>query len=161
MVIKCRSTPRPQHGDPYLSLIHIYAVGPLRDACFYITPWLKEGEELLAVTAVKRSDKVDGIVDESICDLTDLVADGRLYWSVPEGDYRIFLFVKTRYGGEEWTKDYVNPISREAAAAYISLAYESHYERYREEFGKTIKGFFIDEPRFGNAEGYERKLRCV
>lgn len=148
----------PQHLKVYLREYHIDAVGPLRDACFYITPWLKEGEELLAVTAVKRSDKVDGIVDESICDLTDLVADGRLYWSVPEGDYRIFLFVKTRYGGEEWTKDYVNPISREAAAAYISLAYESHYERYREEFGKTIKGFFIDEPRFGNAEGYERKL---
>lgn len=148
----------PQHLKVYLREYHIDAVGPMKEACFYIDPWLKDGEELLAVTAVKRKDKAEKIIDSEMLDLTDKIENGRLYWPVPKGDYRIFLFVKTRLGGEEWTKDYVNPISKEAVSAYISLIYEAHYKKYCEEFGKTIKGFFIDEPRFGNAEGYEHKL---
>jgi hypothetical protein len=66
--------------------------------------------------------------------------------------------VITRTGGEEWTKDYVNPISREGVRAYIEELYETHYKHFGNQFGKTVAGFFVDEPRFGNAAGYDRKL---
>lgn len=38
------------------------------------------------------------------------------------------------------------------------LVHEEHYRRYREHFGKTIAGFFTDEPRFGNAATYDAVL---
>ncbi len=81
-----------------------------------------------------------------------------LYWDVPAGDWRIFLFVRTRQGGEEWTKDYINPLEPEPVRAYIDTVYETHFHRYPQEFGKTLAGFFSDEPRFGNASTYEAAL---
>ena len=36
----------------------------------------------------------------------------------------------------------------------IKECYEPHYEHYKEEFGKTILGFFSDEPEIGNVADY-------
>lgn len=40
----------------------------------------------------------------------------------------------------------------------IREVYEPHYTHYKEEFGKTIQGFFSDEPRFGNIKGTEGRM---
>ena len=34
----------------------------------------------------------------------------------------------------------------------IESVYEAHYKHYKEEFGKTILGFFSDEPGFYNTD---------
>jgi len=88
----------------------------------------------------------------------ELVVNGILYWDVPNGNWRIFIFIRTRKGGEEWTKDYLNPIDPEAVKKFIEYVYEEHYKHYSKDFGKTIAGFFCDEPRFGNASTYEGTL---
>ena len=34
----------------------------------------------------------------------------------------------------------------------IEAVYEPHWEHYKDEFGKTIVGFFSDEPSLGNEQ---------
>ena len=43
--------------------------------------------------------------------------------------------------------DKLNPA---ATAAYIEEVYQSHYERFADDFGDTLLGFFADEPAFHN-----------
>lgn len=148
----------PDSRKRYLSKQQIDAVGPLKGASLQIGQWLGEEDQLFRVIAGRRANGNDKLQEETLTDLTSLVKDGMLYWDIPEGPWRIFLLIITRNGGEEWTKDYVNPISYDAVGHYIDIIYEEHYKRYKEEFGKTIKGFFIDEPRFGSASSYETTL---
>lgn len=103
-------------------------------------------------------DRDDRIDSGTFMDLTGKIVEGILYWDVPQGDWRVFIFICTRNGGEEWTKDYLNPLDSEPVRAFIDCVYEEHYRHYHEEFGKTVAGFFTDEPRFGNASSYEGTL---
>ena len=142
----------------YLAERHIDPIGPLSGSSFFIGAWLEEGEALVRVLAARRTDGVDRFDAATLVNLTGRVTDGVLYWDVPEGDWRIFILVSTRRGGEEWTRDYLNPLLPEATHAYLDYVYEPHYRRYAADFGKTFAGFFSDEPRFGNASTYEATL---
>lgn len=148
----------PQYLKRYLRECHIDARGPVRGSSFFISSWLEEDEQLIKVIAAKRKDGNERLEEDQLYDVTSYIKNGILFWDVPEGAWRIYIIVNTRQGGEEWTKDYVNPIYYEAVTAYIHSIYDKHYEMYHEEFGKTIQGFFVDEPRFGNASGYEIRL---
>lgn len=148
----------PEYLKIYVDERHIDAVGPQRGSSFIIEAWLEPEESLIAVIAAKRVDGIDVIDGGSLMDVTGQVEDGILYWDVPEGDWRVFILVSTRNGGETGTRNYLNPIEPEPVRAFIEYVYEEHYRRYKEEFGKTIAGFFSDEARFGNASTYEGAL---
>ncbi len=85
---------------------------------------------------------------EEAIDLTDLCRDGTCQFTLPEGQWRVHVIYRTRLGGGNPT--YINMLDRESAHTQIEGVYEAHWEHYREEFGKTIAGFFSDEPQFGN-----------
>lgn len=146
----------PQHLKVYLAENHIDVTGPRKGAYFLAGRWIGEGEELLYVVAAQRKERGTEILGETLIDITDHMQNGRLYWDVPEGEWRIFIIKKTHNGEEAHTKDYVNPLSQQAVRAYIDLVHEEHFKRLGQEFGKTIQGFFTDEPRFGNTTGYDR-----
>ncbi len=148
----------PQACKRYIANRQIDAIGPMPGASFQIAPWLKEEEILYKVIAARRANGREELDEDSFADLTEDVRDGRLYWDVPAGQWRVFLLVITRDGGEEHTRDYVNPISYEAVGHFIDIVYGEHYRRFGDQFGKTIKGFFVDEPRFGSTATYERTL---
>lgn len=144
----------PEFLKIYLAEKHIDAIGPLTGSSFFVQPWLGEGDRLVRVTAgrqIERGDELDG---DSLVDLSGLVSDGVLYWDVPEGNWRVFVLYATRRGGEEHTRDYLNPLEPAAVKAYLDMVYEEHYKRYADEFGKTLAGFFTDEPRFGSTASY-------
>lgn len=148
----------PEYLKIYLDERHLDAVGPQADTSVYIDAWVENGEELITVVAARRADGCDKLDPESLTDITHCISDGMLLWDVPEGNWRIFILVATRDGGEEHTRDYLNPLDPEPVGAFLKYVYEAHYAHYKEEFGKTIAGFFTDEPRFGNAESYDRTL---
>ncbi len=75
-----------------------------------------------------------------------------LVLDIPEGAWRVFLVHTTYEGGAR--NDYINIIDRESVQVLIEAVYEAHYEHFPEEFGKTIAGFFSDEPGFGNSFGF-------
>lgn len=102
--------------------------------------------KLLAVIAVKAAE--GGKLHENVIDLTDSVKDDFVEFSLPEGVWTVYVIFKTRCDGGDDT--YINLIDAESAYTQIEGVYEAHYERYKEEFGKTIAGFFSDEPQFGN-----------
>ena len=112
-------------------------------------------DTLMAVIASKLDGKENDIyhLDDTLLDLTDKVDEkGMLNWDVPEGNWRIFVIFTTRKGGG---KDYyINFMSKRSCRVQIDAVYEPHFEHYKDEFGKTIAGFFSDEPEIGNVEGY-------
>ncbi|WP_338533640.1 glycosyl hydrolase [Paenibacillus peoriae] len=113
---------------------------------------LNQEDKIIGVVAAKRIG-MNEIDTQSLVDISDYLHNGSVYWDLPEGDWRIFTFVQTRFGGEKATEGYLNPIVPEATQILIDTVYESHYKRYKEDFGSTLAGFFSDEPRFGNIKG--------
>lgn len=53
--------------------------------------------------------------------------------------------------------NYVNFLSKKSCHLQIEAVYEPHFDHYGSEFGKTIAGFFSDEPEIGNVSGYGRE----
>lgn len=148
----------PELTKRYMAVQSIDALGPAKSRSVLIDVWLRPEEELLCVLAGKRIDHKDRFDGDTLIDLSDYVKNGILYWDIPEGEWRIFVIKITKNGGEEWTKDYLNPCDPEGTRAYLDLIYEEHYRHFKDEFGKTIKGFFTDEPRFGNCQGYDKNI---
>lgn len=149
----------PELRKVYLDERHIDAYGPLSGSSFKIAPWVEEGEQVFHVIGARISDGVDAIDDASLVVLDDYVRQGVLYWDVPaKGKWRIFILLITRNGGEAHTANYINPINEKAVDLFIRHCYEPYYERYKDEFGKTIRGFFMDEPRFGNIPTYDARM---
>lgn len=148
----------PEYLKIYLDERHVDAVGPQQGISYFLNPWLEPGEELVCVIAARRTDSINAIDYDSLTDISPCVRDGILFWDIPEGNWRIFLMVSTREGGEVHTRDYLNPLEPEAVRLFLHYVYEAHYARYKDEFGKTIAGFFSDEPRFGNDSSYECSL---
>ena len=146
----------PEHTKKYWVENHMDASGPLPHAHFLVEDWLGQGETLYRVLAARRTDRGERIESASLMDLTDRVEGGRLYWPVPEGEWRVFVIKVSPHGQEAHTRNYVDPLSRESVGKYIELVHERHYARFPEEFGRGIAGFFTDEPRFGNITGYDR-----
>ena len=87
-------------------------------------------------------------------DLTPMVEDGKLYFDVPEGYWKIFVIYFTR--DARGRNDYINFLDEDSCRILIDKVYEPHYERYKELFGSVIAGFFSDEPPIGNTPGYTR-----
>ena len=111
---------------------------------------LRSDVELLSVTAAQV---VEGdLLEDSRVDLTCLVQDGTLRWDVPAGVWRICVCFTTYDFGSH--NEYINYIDPDSVHTLIEAVYEPHYQHYKEEFGKTIAGFFSDEPGFYNTEGY-------
>lgn len=161
----------PQYLKKYLDMRRFDVQGPMMGARINFSllkgrPWDKPdlSEEILGVYLAKRcsqrTEKKDPIIADTLTDITSSMdKENRLLTlDIPSGAYSIFVVYVTRKGGEEATKDYLNPLVKEATGVLIEEVYEPHYEHYKQEFGKTILGFFSDEPRFGNTKGTEAAI---
>lgn len=100
-----------------------------------------DDDRLISVTAVSRSGK-------KIKDLTGLVKDGKLEWKAPEGEWEIYVNGLSRNCGPH--RSYINMMDSASCQVLLDTVYEPHYAHYKEDFGKTIAGFFSDEPELGN-----------
>jgi hypothetical protein len=148
----------PELLKRYLAERHLDVVGPLPGASVRIRPWLEGDDRLVAVVAARRDLDADVLVGGSLVDLTDRVHDGVLYWDLPAGPWRVHVLVVTRRGGEQETREYVNPVDPRSASAVLALVHEEHRARFGADFGGVIRGFFQDEPRFGNSPTYDAVL---
>jgi hypothetical protein len=106
-------------------------------------------DRLLAVCAVNL-DAPDKTVD-----LTVTAKSGALRWDVPSGRWRVYVLHLSRNFGVH--KNYINMMSKDSCRLLIDAVYETHYKRYKDDFGETIAGFFSDEPEIGNGKPYDFK----
>ena len=102
---------------------------------------------LLALTALRFEE--ESRFHEDAIDLTAAVnAEGFAHFTLPEGAWRVHALYTT--GTDGGNPAYINMLDAVSAHTQIEGVYEAHYARYGEEFGRTIAGFFSDEPQFGN-----------
>lgn len=92
-------------------------------------------------------------VTGQMLDLSNLVKNDRLQWTAPEGSWTVYLLHLSRNYG--YHRDYINMMDRRSCKILLDAVYEPHYAHYQEDFGKTIAGFFSDEPELGNGHLYD------
>lgn len=161
----------PQYLKTYLDMRRYDVQGPMRGARIDLRllkgrPWEQpdDSDVILGVYMSKRisqkTDDGDAICLDQIQDITECMRmkDRLLTIDIPDGAYSIFVVFQTKNRGEEATKDYLNPLVKEATQILIQEVYEPHFQHYHKEFGNTIQGFFSDEPRFGNRKGTDAKI---
>jgi hypothetical protein len=107
------------------------------------------GERYIATLAGKPN--ADGKIESnSIIDLKDHIRNGKLSWQPPAGKWKVMKFTHVQapglgqsYGGPQLS---VDGASRDSTEWFIQTVYQPHFDRFGADFGKTIPGFFYDEP---------------
>ena len=106
------------------------------------------GERYIGAVAGRLTDDktIDG---SSLVDLAAFVHDGKLAWQAPHGRWQVMKFTHEQApglgqgGGSQLG---VDGMSRDCVEWFLQTVYQPHYDRFKEDFGKTIVGFFYDEP---------------
>lgn len=144
----------PQYRKRFLKLYQLDFAGPVKYAQAMIRYAFSDSEDVLIGVYLAKKLDFERIDVSTIRNISDGVR-GRdsVSFELPEGEWKVLVLVSSFKGGEKETEGYLNPIVPEATDVLISEVYEPHYEHYKDEFGKTILGFFSDEPRFGNVHG--------
>ncbi len=128
---------------------HMDVVGPCKDASV-LYQWKTSPEDrLIAIVACKRAEDGETLTGDAI-DLTDCLCDEMVYFDLPKGTWRIFYLFQTRTGLSPRFAAYADKLTSFGGDAYIEAVYAPHYEKLSRHFGKTLVGFFSDEPCFGN-----------
>jgi hypothetical protein len=99
------------------------------------------GERYIAAVAGRLTP--DGRIDgDSLVDLAPHVRAGKLSWPVPAGKWKIMKFSYR----PEATFVRVDGASKDCVDWFLQTVYQPHYEHFKVDFGRTIAGFFYDEP---------------
>lgn len=110
------------------------------------------GDIFFGVSAV-RMDKENG--GQDVIDLTSSIKNGKLKFTLPQGKWRLGLCKLSRNCGAH--RSYINMLNPDSCKILIDTVYEPHYAHYKNEFGRTIAGFFSDEPELGNSTLYSNE----
>ena len=112
-----------------------------------------EDDRLLGIYAIRQDGAGGFLRKEYRINLISEVSENGLLWEVPEGEWKVYVLQLTRNRGPH--RDYINMMDRDSCKVQIQAVYEPHWEHYQAEFGKTIAGFFSDEPELGNGHLYD------
>lgn len=122
------------------------AVGPMKAASFIAE--VNQDEAIEAIVAGRR-DPAHPYHLSDLVDLTDRYCDGVVEWDVPSGVWSVTIMKKANC--RTGRPHYANLIDASASRHLIDTVYEPHFAHCKAEFGKTIAGFFSDEPEIGNS----------
>lgn len=149
---------------------HMDVLGPVSQGAFVVADdarALRPGEGVVAVVAARRlegSNRQEAFEDiggyrlGELVDLTGSVSDGMAYWDVPEGIWRVFVLSAAYVLERNPPKCYVNPLIPQGGRMMLDSVYRPHWERFGAHFGKTLAGFFSDEPSLRAGRGYHGVL---
>jgi hypothetical protein len=106
------------------------------------------GERYIATVAGKLD--ADGKLEGStLVDLAPSIREGNLRWQVPAGTWRVIKFTHKQAPGliqQAGSQLAVDGASKNCVDWFLQTVYQPHFDHYRKDFGKTIRGFFYDEP---------------
>ena len=89
----------------------------------------------------------DAVDPNSLIDLRPFIKDGALNWDAPEGKWQVMKFTWTQAPpAQQKAQLIVDGASRDCVDWFLRTVYQPHYDRFKDDFGKTIVGFFYDEP---------------
>ena len=87
-------------------------------------------------------------------DVTAALRGEEILLEKPEGEAELLALVLSRNAG--YHRDYINMTQKDSVRVLIDTVYEAHWRHYADDFGKTIVGFFSDEPELGNGFMYDK-----
>lgn len=133
----------PRHAAKQLEASAVEVVGPRRfEADGYA------GGRYIATVAGRVAG--DGALDAAtLVDLAGFIGDGKLSWPAPEGRWRVMKFTYKlapglgQGGGQQLS---VDGMSRDCVDWFLQTVYQPHFDHFKADFGRTIAGFFYDEP---------------
>lgn len=102
-----------------------------------------DGDSLIAALAFPYEN--DEPVLEKYIDISKDLKGKWFLPVLPKGIYRIACVYSSFRGAEK--PDYIDPLNPDSVDVLINEVYEKIYERYKDDFGNTVAGFFSDEPR--------------
>ena len=114
---------------------------------FHMNPQTLPGDQWLGAVAVRKG----GTGERDLVTLEE--TGGKITFAPQEGAWKVYALQLTRNRGPH--RNYMNMLDEESCHTLIEAVYEPHYAHYHEDFGKTIAGFFSDEPEIGNGHLYE------
>lgn len=154
--------------QPHSGAVLKYALRSPADTILGIYLCRRTGFEVLDPADVRDlTDRVEWVDDyntgKPTCDWTGKPIPGApaqgpcpiVRFDLPEGDWSLNILTVSYKGGEKQTEGYLNPLDPKATQILLDTVYQPIYEHFGAEFGKTLRGFFSDEPRFGNIHGAE------
>ena len=113
----------------------------------------RKGETLVAVILARRQEDPNGRVwYDQLQDVTDRLENGWLKMDIPQGHWVVFTYTKLMEAVQK-ASDHISFLEKESCRILLDTVYEPHWERYKEDFGKTFAGFFSNEPGFYNLGG--------
>lgn len=134
----------PHLRKRFLSLKQLDYYGPLKNAEAMIKYAFSDVDDRLVGVILGKKLNYNEVDSSTLVDITKGVSDKKsVTFDLPEGEWRIMILVSTYNGGEAETEGYLNPIDPASTDILIDTVYQSHYERYKEYFGKTISVFFL------------------
>lgn len=104
------------------------------------------GERYIAAIAgaLTADGKIEG---QSLVDLAPFVHDGKLSWHAPAGRWQIMKFTHVQAPALKSNGQVaIDGASRDCVDWFLETVYQPHYDHFKDDFGKTIPGFFYDEP---------------
>ncbi len=126
-----------QYGSKRLVATETNVTGPGQFSAI-----LDGSENFVALLAGKGGR--DGVDGASLVDLGNKAQGKTIQWEVPPGDWRIMKFTWVpRKSGNRYL---VDGASQDCADWYVKTVYQPHYDKFKNDFGKQIVGFFYDEP---------------
>lgn len=160
----------PALRKQYLSMRRYDVAGPMKKARIDASmlkgrPWSKERTDVIETLGVYMAKRTSNYTVEGDPDRPDYfsgyhgpLSNHTIQLDLEKGIWSVFVVFSTHSGGEEATKDYLNPLVKEATQVLVEEVYEKHLQQVGDHFGKTITAFFSDEPRFGNQKGTESRI---
>jgi hypothetical protein len=140
--------------DPSLARWEIALIGEHRKegpAAMEIPLAVPEHQRLVSVSAFGPGDKVE--------DLSAQARGDTLRWNVPDGAWTVYVTAALQpeihppasaRAGRREVRGYIDPLSEKATDLYVDAISGATFRHLGDEFGRTWKGFFIDEPGFYN-----------
>jgi hypothetical protein len=106
-------------------------------------------DKLLGIIAVRKN----GTLPDGIIDLSNNIDKETFSFRVPEGEWTLYVLHLTRNRGAR--RLLINMTSQRSCRILLDEVHEKFWQHYASDFGKTIAGFFSDEPELGNGHLYE------
>ena len=122
------------------------ASNPMEEAFFNAPPARVFGDDRVLRAALCQG--------EEETELTGLLDGDILAFDKPAGEAELRVLVLSRNAG--FHRNYINMTQADSVRVLIDAVYEPHWQHYAADFGKTIAGFFSDEPELGNGFLYDK-----
>jgi hypothetical protein len=131
----------PKLGQRYLELVPLRLEGP-------IFTFLEAHDERYVATGDAnpiaaygvRGEQYDTVIEETVDLSKHLAWEKTIAWEAPAGDWVLLYFL------EKEAPFYIDTLNPASTEKFIELTHEKYRRAVGHEFGRTVPGFFTDEP---------------